>query len=233
MLNLCKNNGNYFCVKSFRHTFVPENKIQKSDFRKMMKDKIINKAKEMFLRLGFKSITMDDIACEMCISKKTIYKYFSNKDILIEESIQAVHKEIRATLNKIAEENFNAIEENFEVKRMFREMFKSAESSPIYQLKKHYPEIYDKVLTQQISICEDCFRQNIIKGINEGLYRENLDVDNYVKFYYTLIFNINENTMLEKDAHELEVKALEYHIRAMATLAGIIELEKHLKNPII
>ena len=233
MLNLCKNNGNYFGVKSFQYTFVPENKIQKSDFTEMMKEKIINKAKEMFLRLGFKSITMDDIACEMCISKKTIYKYFSNKDILIEESIQAVHKEIRATLNKIAEENFNAIEENFEVKRMFREMFKSAESSPIYQLKKHYPEIYDKVLSMQVSVCEDCFRQNITKGIREGLYRENLDIDNYVKFYYTLIFNINENTMLEKDAHELEVKALEYHIRAMATLAGIIELEKHLKNPII
>ena len=211
----------------------PKIKSTKSDFREMMRDKIINKAKEMFLRLGFKSITMDDIACEMCISKKTIYKYFSNKDILIEESIQAVHKEIRATLNKIAEENFNAIEENFEVKRMFREMFKSAESSPIYQLKKHYPEIYDKVLSMQVSVCEDCFRQNITKGIREGLYRENLDIDNYVKFYYTLIFNINENTMLEKDAHELEVKALEYHIRAMATLAGIIELEKHLKNPII
>ena len=132
-------------LKVFNIHLYPKIKSTKSDFREMMKDKIINKAKEMFLRLGFKSITMDDIACEMCISKKTIYKYFSNKDILIEESIQAVHKEIRATLNKIAEENFNAIEENFEVKRMFREMFKSAESSPIYQLKKHYPEIYNKV----------------------------------------------------------------------------------------
>ena len=233
MLNLCKNNGNYFGVKSFRHTFVPENKIQKSDFRKMMKDKIINKAKEMFLRLGFKSITMDDIACEMCISKKTIYKYFSNKDVLIEQSVELVHKEVHETIDKIVSKNFNAIEENFEIKRMFREMFRSAESSPIYQLKKHYPEVYAKALSTQIEVCETCFRDNILKGINEGLYRENLDVDNYVKFYYTLIFNINENTMLEKDAHELEVKALEYHIRAMATLAGIIELEKHLKNPII
>ena len=233
MLNLCKNNGNYFGVKSFRHTFVPENKIQKSDFRKMMKDKIINKAKEMFLRLGFKSITMDDIACEMCISKKTIYKYFSNKDVLIEQSVELVHKEVHETINQIVSKNFNAIEENFEIKRMFREMFRSAESSPIYQLKKHYPEVYAKALSSQIEVCETCFRDNILKGINEGLYRENLDVDNYVKFYYTLIFNINENTMLEKDAHELEVKALEYHIRAMATLAGIIELEKHLKNPII
>ena len=211
----------------------PKIKSTKSDFREMMKDKIINKAKEMFLRLGFKSITMDDIACEMCISKKTIYKYFSNKDVLIEQSVELVHKEVHETIDKIVSKNFNAIEENFEIKRMFREMFRSAESSPIYQLKKHYPEVYAKALSTQIEVCETCFRDNILKGINEGLYRENLDVDNYVKFYYTLIFNINENTMLEKDAHELEVKALEYHIRAMATLAGIIELEKHLKNPII
>lgn len=198
-----------------------------------MKEKIINKAKEMFLKLGFKSITMDDIACEMCISKKTIYKYFSNKDVLIEESVEMVHKEIHETIDKIVAQNFNAIEENFEIKRMFKEMFKSAESSPIYQLKKHYPEVYAKALTSQIEVCETCFRNNILKGMNEGLYRENLDVDNYIKFYYTLIFNINGNTASGIEAEELELKALEYHIRAMATLAGIIELEKHLKNPII
>ena len=195
-----------------------------------MKDKILQKSTDMFLRLGFKSITMDDIACEMCISKKTIYKYFSNKDLLIEESVQMVHKEVHETITKIVSQNFNAIEENFEIRRMFKEMFKSAESSPIYQLKKHYPEIYEKVLTMQVSVCEECFRDNIIKGIKEGLYRKDLDIENYVKFYYTLIFNINENTMLEKDAQELELKALEYHIRAMATLTGIKELEKQILN---
>ena len=165
--------------------------------------------------------------------KKTIYKYFSNKDVLIEKSVEMVHKEIHETIDKIVAQNFNAIEENFEIKRMFKEMFKSAESSPIYQLKKHYPEVYAKALTSQIEVCETCFRNNILKGMNEGLYRENLDVDNYIKFYYTLIFNINENTASGIEAEELELKALEYHIRAMATLAGIIELEKHLKNPII
>lgn len=211
----------------------PKIKSIKVDFRERMKEKIINKAKEMFLKLGFKSITMDDIACEMCISKKTIYKYFSNKDVLIEESVEMVHKEIHETIDKIVAQNFNAIEENFEIKRMFKEMFKSAESSPIYQLKKHYPEVYAKALTSQIEVCETCFRNNILKGMNEGLYRENLDVDNYIKFYYTLIFNINENTASGIEAEELELKALEYHIRAMVTLAGIIELEKHLKNPII
>ncbi|MEY4835673.1 MAG: hypothetical protein RI980_1788 [Bacteroidota bacterium] len=194
-----------------------------------MKEKIVNVAKDMFLKLGFKSITMDDIACEMCISKKTIYKYFSNKELLIEESTQLVHKEVRETIDKIVSKNFNAIEENFQIRRMFKEMFKYSETSPVYQLKRHYPEVYQKVVGYQIEICEGCFRANILKGINEGLYRENIDVENYVKFYYTLIFSISENTALEKEANNLEHIALEYHTRAMATQAGIIELEKQLQ----
>ena len=198
-----------------------------------MKDKIVSKAKDMFLKLGFKSITMDDIACEMCISKKTIYKYFANKEILIEESTQVVHKEIHQIINSIVAENHNAIEENFEIRRMFREMFKSTDTSPLYQLKKHYPEVYEKVLTQQISECENCFRQNIEKGIAEGLYRKDLDIETYIKFYYTLIFSINENTRSENEAFALEMEALEYHTRAMATEKGVIELEKNLLQPII
>jgi AcrR family transcriptional regulator len=194
-----------------------------------MREKIINRAKEMFLKLGFKSITMDDIACDMCISKKTIYKYFSNKELLIEESTQLVHQEVRETIDKIVAKNFNAIEENFQIRRMFKEMFKYSETSPVYQLKRHYPEVYQKVVGYQIEICEGCFRDNILKGISEGLYRENIDVENYVKFYYTLIFSISENTALEKEANNLEHKALEYHIRAMATSVGIIELEKQLQ----
>ena len=194
-----------------------------------MREKIINRAKEMFLKLGFKSITMDDIACDMCISKKTIYKYFSNKELLIEESTQLVHQEVRETIDTIVAKNFNAIEENFQIRRMFKEMFKYSETSPVYQLKRHYPEVYQKVVGYQIEICEGCFRDNILKGISEGLYRENIDVENYVKFYYTLIFSISENPALERDANNLEHKALEYHTRAMATLAGVIELEKQLQ----
>ena len=195
-----------------------------------MKDKIISKATELFLKLGFKSVTMDDIACEMCISKKTIYKYFCNKEVLIEESTALVHKEIHQIIDSIVARNHNAIEENFEIRKMFKEMFKASDTSPIYQLKKHYPEIYSLVMSREIEECNTCFRQNIERGIEQNLYRQDLNVETYVKFYYTLIFSINENTRSEKEALELELEALEYHTRAMATLAGIIELEKQLHN---
>lgn len=195
-----------------------------------MKEKIINKAKDMFLRLGFKSITMDDIAGEMCISKKTIYKYFANKELLIQESTQVLHKEVHEIITEIIARDYNAIEENFQIRKMFTDMFKSTDTSPIYQLKKHYPEVYVQVLEYQVQECESCFKQNIEKGIIQGLYRKEINIDVYVKLYYALIFTINENTRSEREVAALELEALEYHTRAMATPSGITELEKQLLN---
>jgi AcrR family transcriptional regulator len=195
-----------------------------------MKEKIIAKATDLFMKLGFKSVTMDDIAGEMCISKKTIYKYFCNKEILIEESTTMVHKAIHQSIDVIVARDYNAIEENFEIKKMFREMFKSNDHSTVYQLKKHYPEIYETVMNREINECNFVFKKNIEKGIQQGLYRKEIAIDTYVEFYYTLIFSINGNISTEKEATELELKALEYHTRAMATAAGIIELEKQLHN---
>ncbi|WP_163409146.1 TetR/AcrR family transcriptional regulator [Flavobacterium ajazii] len=196
-----------------------------------MKEKIISKASDLFLKLGFKSVTMDDIAGEMCISKKTIYKYFCNKEVLIEESTATVHKQVHDLIDTIVAKDYNSIQENFEIREMFRDMFKNnIDTSPIYQLKKHYPEIYQTVLTKEIDQCTQYFRANIEKGIREGFYREDLNVDVYVKFYYTLVFHINETTISEREAQKMELEALEYHTRAMATEKGIQELEKQLKK---
>jgi len=113
---------------------------------------------------------------------------------------------------------------------MFREMFKSTDTSPVYQLKKYYPSIYETVISREIEECISVFKQNTIKGIAQELYRKETDVDSFVKFYYTLIFNINETTKQESEVFKLEMKALEYHTRAIATPKGIIELEKQLNT---
>ena len=195
-----------------------------------MKEKIIAKATDLFLKLGFKSVTMDDIAGEMCISKKTIYKYFCNKELLIEESTNMVHKEVHQIIDSIVAKNYNAIEENFEIRKMFKEMFKAGDTSPVFQLKKHYPQIYDTVMSREINECNIVFKQNIEKGIQQSLYRKETPIDIYVDFYYTLIFSINGSVSSERKANELELQSLEYHTRAMATAEGIIELEKQLHN---
>lgn len=198
-----------------------------------IKNKIIAKSTDMFLKLGFKSVTMDDIASEMCMSKKTIYKYFSNKEILIEQGTEMVREKFHSLMGEVISKNYNAIKENFEIRKMFKEMFQAVDHSPAFQLKKHYPEIYEKMMQDEVKECESVFTQNVHKGIAEGLYRADTDVAIAVKFYFTLIFSINENTSLEKEASLLELKALEYHTRAIATAKGVQELEDNLKliNP--
>lgn len=195
-----------------------------------MREKIIHKASELFMKLGFKSVTMDDIANELCISKKTIYKFFVNKEVLISEGTNLIHNKIHNGIEEIIVLNLNPIEENFVIRKMFADMFKIAETSPLFQLKKHYPEIYLTVMEREIEECSLCFRQNILKGIEQKLYRSDLNVENYIKFYYTMIISINENTISEKEAQKLELEVLEYHTRAMATLTGVAELEKQLLN---
>lgn len=195
-----------------------------------MKDKIISKATSLFLKFGFKSVSMNDIAREMPISKNIIYKYFISKELLIAESTATVHKAVHETTETIVAKNHNAIEENFEIRKMFKEMFKSANSSPICQLKKHYPDIYNALLIKEVHESKKIFKQNIEKGIQQELYRKDFNIEHYVTFYYTLIFSINENTSSEKKLDKLELEVLEYHTRAMATPKGIIELEKQIQD---
>lgn len=193
-----------------------------------MKDKIITKATDLFLKLGFKSVTMDDIAAEMGISKKTIYKYFGNKEILIEETVETMHQTIDVAIDNILSQQYNPIRENFEIRNMFKTLFQAADTSPLYQLKKHYPEIHAKMMCKEMEDCSMFLRQNILKGIALGLYREDLNIETVTRFYYTLVFQVNENTISEKETQELELAILEYHTRAIATEKGLAELEKHL-----
>ena len=197
-----------------------------------MRDKIINKAGEMFLSLGFKSITMDDIAKELGVSKKTLYKYFSNKTALVDVSTEAVHNTINEAIIKIKESGYNAIEEEFAVKAIFKEMFKNAKTSPMFQLKKYYPETYTSLMEREVCMFRDCNVDNLKKGIEQGFYREGLNIDLIVNFYFTLIFGVFESEMYGGEMQELmkiEYQILEYHIRAIATNKGLEELEKQLK----
>ncbi|WP_442264462.1 TetR/AcrR family transcriptional regulator [Tenacibaculum sp. ZS6-P6] len=197
-----------------------------------MRDKIINKAGEMFLTLGFKSVTMDDISSELGISKKTLYKFFSNKASLVDASCSTIHQSIEETIDFIKSNEYNAIAEEFAIKAIFKEMFKNAKTSPMYQLRKFYPEIYTKLMEREVCMFKDCNKDNLQKGIEQGLYRAEIELPLITDFYFTLIFGFFESDMYSQNMQELvkiEYKILEYHIRAIATEKGLEELEKQLK----
>ncbi|MFT5892992.1 MAG: AcrR family transcriptional regulator, partial [Dokdonia sp.] len=107
-----------------------------------MKEKILHTATELFLNQGFKSITMDDIAREMGISKKTIYSHFSNKEAVIEASTAGIFNMICSGIDLITEDKKNPIEELYDIKRFVLEHLKGERTSPMYQLQKYYPRIH-------------------------------------------------------------------------------------------
>ena len=121
-----------------------------------MKDKIIQKAADMFITLGFKSVTMDDIANELGISKKTIYTHFKNKSQLVQEVIMSVFETISYGIDCICELNKNPIEELYEIKRLVMVHLKNERSSPQYQLQKYYPEIHESLKANQYQKMSEC-----------------------------------------------------------------------------
>ena len=199
----------------------------------LMKEKIIIKASELFLTFGFKSVTMDDIANEMGISKKTIYKYFDNKEILLDNCVTHIHNKVSDSICEITNQGYNAIEENFVINNMYKDIFEKSNTSPMYQLQKYYPKIYKKLVANEFKIFEECVGTNIRKGIKEGLYRKDTEEYFALKFYFILIFGIHDDGVFKYENYklnEVEMKALEYHTRAIATTKGIIVLEKELKH---
>ena len=198
-----------------------------------MKQTILQKAGEIFLKYGFKSITMDDIASELAISKKTIYKFFKNKQELVKETVSLVHETMHKEIFCICDKGYNAIEENFEIKNMFKNMFKNSDDSPMFQLEKYYPDIYHKMMVNEFDMFKDCILTNIKKGIKEGLYRASIDENLITKFYFSLamsVHNSNLHTYNKNTLNKLETSVLEYHTRAIATLKGLKILEKQLEK---
>ena len=115
-----------------------------------MREKIIHKASELFLTLGFKSVTMDDIASEMGISKKTIYVHFSNKTKLVEAVTFNLFDVICDGIDGICDNAPNPIEELYSIKMFVMQHLKNEKASPQYQLKKYYPLIHNELKLKQI-----------------------------------------------------------------------------------
>ena len=198
-----------------------------------MKDTILKKAGDIFLKLGFKSVTMDDIANELAISKKTIYKFFKNKEELVDNTVSFLHETMYEAVVGICNVGHNAIQENFEIRKMFKDLLKNSDDSPMFQLKKYYPKTFRKIMAKEYSMFKDCILQNIEKGIQEGLYRKNINIELTTKFYFSLVMSVHDSNLYtynRNTLNKLETSVLEYHTRAIATKKGLTILEEQLEK---
>jgi AcrR family transcriptional regulator len=198
-----------------------------------MTDRILEKSNELFLNLGFKSVTMDEIASSLGVSKKTIYKYYKNKTELVAAVTQHMFDTICGGIDGIRELELNPIDELFSIKRLIIEHLKDEKSSPHYQLQKYYPKIYNALKEKQFHVMQSCVINNLKKGIDIGLYRQNIDLEFTSRIYFSGTMGIKDNDLFplkEYSMHTLMNYYLEYHLRAISSEKGIQQLEDQLKN---
>ena len=140
-----------------------------------MREKIINKSGELFLTLGFKSVTMDDIANELGISKKTIYQHFDNKTKLVEATTLSIFNSVCEGIDCISEASHNPIEELYDIKMFVMHHLKNEKMSPQYQLKKYYPQIFDVLKMKQFDKMYESVKDSLQKGVDTSLFRKNIE----------------------------------------------------------
>ncbi|WP_333599300.1 TetR/AcrR family transcriptional regulator [Flavobacterium sp.] len=198
-----------------------------------MNTKIITKATEMYLTFGFKSVTMDDIASKMGISKKTIYQHFENKNDLVEAVTMNLFETISCGIDEILTLDQNPIEELFTIKDFVLRNLKNESASPIYQLQKYYPQIHKTLMSRQFAKMDDCVIANLRKGIDQGLFRDDLNLELIGRFYFAGMTSLKDAELfnpIQFSTKVVQETYLEYHLRGICTAKGVAVLEQLLKN---
>ena len=198
-----------------------------------MKEKIISTSEELFLSLGFKSVTMDDIANTIGISKKTIYAHFSNKTELVEVVTFSVLDHITEGIDRINAASVNPIEELYEIKMFVMNYLKNERVSPQHQLKKYYPEIFERLKIKQFEKMHSSVENSLKMGMNTGLFRADIDIDFISRMYFNGMTGIRDISIFPEnrfDKNYLFESYLEYHLRAIVTETGLNLLNNYIKS---
>ena len=199
----------------------------------VMKNKILLNAADLFLSYGFKSVTMDDLANKIGVSKKTIYQHFENKTKLVEAATMYVFGFISNGIDCICELEKNPIEEVYDIKNFIMEHLKDEKSSPQYQLQKYYPEIFATIKKKQFEIMQSCVIQNLNRGIAQKLYRDTINIEFISRIYFNSIMAIKDKNLFPLKQFSMNMlmeNYIEYHLRGICTPKGLDKLNQILNS---
>lgn len=199
-----------------------------------MEDKnlFLTKVSELFLENGPKAVTMDDIASEFGMSKKTLYQMFRNKEELLEETLRY---NLEFVIDKLKYLNDNvecAIERMFCRDREIENISHSNKTLMVRQLLKYYPTIFNKHMLNFSEKFARVLIDNIQKGREQGYYREDFDAEIYAKIFFQLIMSYDsspyiDTSVVPRDHYKEETMMMYMH--AITTEKGK-ETIKKIKN---
>ena len=195
-----------------------------------MKKEIINIASFLFLQYGCKNVTMDDIANEMSISKKTIYTHFKNKTDLVKAGVFKIFKDVNSRVSSVQKKTRNPIISLYEIKKVAFEFLNKDNESQRYQLQKYYPKIFAEIKKKEFETMLGNFENNLTEGIKMGFFRKSISPKFLSRIYVNGLQGVrNIELFPPKDFKILDLleSYIDYHLRSIVTKKGLAFLEKN------
>jgi AcrR family transcriptional regulator len=158
-----------------------------------IKDRIIQGSFELFMRYGFRSVSMDDIAGKMGMSKKTLYQHFADKDQLVEAALDYDIEHNQQDCLVCTTNSTDAVKEVYNIIDTVAEQLSDMNPMVLYEMQKFHPSAFKRFQKHKDEFILKMIQQNLERGIAEGLYREDINIEVIAKFRLEsmmLIFNL-------------------------------------------
>jgi AcrR family transcriptional regulator len=197
------------------------------------REKILLGAFDLFMKYGVKSVTMDDIAQTLGVSKKTIYQFIGNKKVLIETVILNFLESDEAAIIRIINEAENAIDEMFALSKHVNSFLSRMRPTFMYDLQKYYRTEWELIRKKHFAFIHEVIKKNIEQGKTQDLYRADIDPEIISRFYTRASESaIDENLFPSSEYPKttLFLEHLTYHMFGLVNNNGQkLLLKKNLK----
>lgn len=198
-----------------------------------VKSKIAVEALHLFFHNGIKSVSVDDIARHLSISKKTIYKWYENKDDLVYAAVEGYIQGIQKECEVFTDQASNAIDELFIIMGMMRKVFSNIHPAIFYDLQKYHAKSWKRWQEHKDGFILTHIKQNLSRGIREGLFRSDLDIEVMAQLRQVQIelpFNRLVFPPHQYNLQRVQLACLEHFMLGIATLKGhkLINEYKHI-----
>jgi TetR/AcrR family transcriptional regulator, cholesterol catabolism regulator len=198
-----------------------------------IKERIIAKAREQFFRYGVKSVTMDDIASELGISKKTIYQHFEDKDAIVHQLMLTEMENDKCDWEALSESSKNVIEKTVKSMDIFKQVFSEINPSTFFDIKKYHPKTWELFQEHKQNFILGSIRQDLLEGIEQGFFRPEIKVDILAKMrmeqvelgFDPQMFPPNKFSIIE-----VELTMLDHFIRGVLTEKGLEVYQAYQKT---
>ena len=198
-----------------------------------IKQRIQQAAHELVMQYGIRSVSMDDIAANLGMSKKTIYQYFKDKDELVEAVVDGVIDTNQCICNTDREKADNAVHEIFLVMDMMVEMFKTMNPSILFDMQKYHPAAFKKFQKHRNEYLYNVCKQNLERGIAEELYRPEINVDVLARYRVETMltaFNPEFQRTVKQSLIKIEQEIIVHYLFGLVSIKGYKLILKYMEQ---